>query len=228
MSSPNPSPHEKRVALLAVLYAFALFVLWGAAWLLSLWLEQNGILPGQPFDRFLYWLVMRILFWVLPSLALIRYSGRSVREVLGFDKIRGILLWGGITGLVWGGKAFFYRLIVHQAVHAVVWDWSFVTAVVYAPFVEELAYRGAIMGSLQTRMSFPLANLLNGLLFLLIHLPGWYFQGVFSQTAGVYASMGLGVLLLGWIFGFVAHKSQSVAASTLTHMLNNLFQRFMN
>ncbi len=228
MSSANPSPRENRAALFALIYAFALFIFWGAAWLLSLWLEQSGILPGRPFDRFLYWLVMRILFWVLPSLALIRYSGRSVREVLGFDRIRDILLWGGVTGLVWGGKAVFYRLIVHQAVHAVLWDWSFVTAVIYAPFVEELTYRGAMMGSFQMRMSFPLANLLNGFLFLLIHLPGWYFQGVFSQAAAVYASMGLGVLLLGWIFGFVAHKSRSVAASTLAHMLNNFFQRFVN
>lgn len=224
----TPSPRERRTAFFAVAYAFALFALWSAAWLLSLWLEEKGIFPGQPLDRFLYWLVLRILFWVLPSLALIRRSGRSVREVLGFDKIRAILLWGGIAGLVWGGKAVVYRLITNQAIHAIVWDWSFVTAVIYAPFVEELAYRGAIMGSLQTRMPFAWANLINGFLFLLIHLPGWYFQGILSQGAGVYLNMALGILLLGWIFGFVAHKSRSVAAGTLTHMLNNFFQRFVS
>jgi len=45
------------------------------------------------------------------------------------------------------------------------------------PVVEEIAFRGAILGSLNTRFRFGVANTLTGLLFLGIHLPGWFFQG---------------------------------------------------
>jgi membrane protease YdiL (CAAX protease family) len=32
----------------------------------------------------------------------------------------------------------------------------------------------------------------------------------------------LSIFLLGWVFGFAAYKSKSTAASTITHIFNNL------
>ena len=224
----DSAPQEKNMVGIAFAYAFTLCALWSGAWLLSRYLEAAAVLPGRPFDRFVYWLILRILFWVLPSLALIRRTGKSVREVLGFHRVKSILLWGGIIGLVWGGKTPVFRLLAGQPLHPIVWDWSFVTAVVYAPLVEEITYRGAILGALQTRMSLAAANLITGILFLLIHFPGWYFQGFFALHVTDVFSAILGILLLGWIFGFIAHRSKSVIAATLAHMLNNFFQRFVN
>ncbi len=228
MSSPAGLLPKKGMAGVALAYAFALLPAWSGAWLLSLWLVEQNILPGRPFDRFAYWLVMRALLWVLPSLLIIRRSGKSVREVLGFDRIRAILLWGGIIGLVWGAKTPLFMILAGQPLHPIVLDWSFITAVVYAPLVEEITFRGAIMGALETRMKFAWANLITGILFLLIHFPGWYFDGRFALGWTMAASSALGILLLGWILGFVAHKSKSVAAATLAHMLNNFFQRYVN
>jgi uncharacterized protein len=228
MSSHEAPDGKRNVAGVALAYVFALYAAWSGAWLLSLWLEKQAILPGLPFDRFVYWLVMRILLWVLPSIAIIRRSGRSMREVLGADRVKAILLWGGIIGLVWGGKTPLFNLLANKPLHPIVWDWSFVTAVIYAPLVEEITFRGAIMGALETRMSFLVSNLITGVLFLLIHFPGWYFDGFFSSGITIVASSALGILLLGWIFGYIANKSKSIIASTLAHMLNNFFQRFVN
>ncbi len=225
-SSEAPSP-KRNMAGIALAYVFALYAAWSGAWLLLLWLEKQAILPGLPFDRFVYWLVMRILLWVIPSVAIIRSSGRSMREVLGAGRVKEILLWGGIIGLIWGGKAPVLNWITHQPIHPIVLNWSFVTAVIYAPLVEEITFRGAIMGSLETRMSFLMSNLITGVLFLLVHFPGWYFDGFISSGVTIVASSALGILLLGWIFGYIAHRSKSVAASTLAHMLNNFFQRFV-
>lgn len=99
---------------------------------------------------------------------------------------------------------------------------SFVGGVIVAPVVEEITFRGAVLPSL-LRYRFATANTTTALLFLGIHLPGWCFQGrlyaMLSQPVGGAVS----ILLIGWVLGLVAYKSKSVAASTLTHVLNNLF-----
>ncbi len=228
MSSPDPSSPKKDAAGIAFLYILALCIAWSGAWLLSLWLAKRYGFPDGPFGRFAYWLAARILLWFLPSLAILRRSGRSLREVLGFDRIRAILLWGGIAGLLWGGKTPLFQWLAGPPPHPIVWDWSFVTAVVYAPLIEEITFRGAVLGALETRMHFTMANLVTGILFLLIHLPGWYFEGFLTAGFTAAAGAALGILLLGWILGFVAHRSKSVVAATLAHMLNNFFQRFVS
>ncbi len=227
MSAPESPPPKGSPAGAAIAYAIALLLCWTAAWPISTWLQGQSPFFAQPFGNFLYWLVLRILLWVLPSLWLIRRMGRPLREIVGLAHDRSILLWGGLAGIIWGGKTVFYRLFVGLPLHPIVWDWSFVTAVIYVPFVEELAFRGAILCALQARFRFWAANLIAGALFLAIHLPGWYFQDFFSMDVTVVAASVLGILFLGWILGFVAHRAKSVAASTLAHMLNNLFQRFV-
>ena len=228
MSSPESSTPERNVVRIAFAYFAVLFAAWSGSWLLFMWLMEQNALLDRPLFRFLYWLVMRVLLWVLPSLFIIRCSGKTVREVLGFDRIRAILLWGGIIGLVWGAKTPLFMILAGQRLHPIMLDWSFAAAVIYVPLVEEITFRGAIMGALQTRMKFAWANLITGILFLLIHFPGWYFDGFLAPGLTAVASSVLAILLLGWILGFVAHKSKSVAAATLAHMLNNFFQRFVS
>ena len=223
-SAPYPS---KNMAVTAVLYALALCAAFSGAWLISLWLKEQGGPLGQPFFQFAYWLAMRLLLWVLPSLAIIRRTGKSVGDVLGLGRIRAIALWGGIAGLVWGGKTPLFMLLAHKPLHPAALDWSFVTAVLYAPLVEEITFRGAIMGALETRLPFAMANFVTGVLFLLVHIPGWYFEGVFTLGFTYAAGSALAILLLGWLLGYVAHRSKSVAAAAFTHTLNNLFQRFV-
>lgn len=228
MPSPETPSRNQNMAGIALAYVFALFAAWSGAWLLSRWLEKQAILPGLSFDRFLYWLVMRILLWVIPSAAIIKRSGRSMREVLYASRVKEIFLWGGVIGLIWGGKAPLFNILAGKPLHTIVLDWPFVTAVLYAPLVEEITFRGAVMGSLESRMGFLASNLLTGVLFLLIHFPGWYFDGFLASGLTIVASSALGILLLGLIFGYIAHRSKSVIASTLAHMLNNFFQRFVN
>ena len=225
-SSENLQP-KKNLPGIAFAYMAALFLTWGGAWFFAIWLREQNTWFAAPFGAFVYWLIMRIVLWVLPSLYLIRLSGRGIREVLGFHRVKEILLWGGIAGLVWGGKTPLFGMLSGQPIGPIQWDWSFVTAVVYAPLVEEITFRGALMGAFMTRMRFLTANLITTVLFLFIHFPSWYFEGLFRGDPMIPASYSVGILLLGLLMGFVAHRAKSVAAATLTHMLNNFFQRFL-
>jgi membrane protease YdiL (CAAX protease family) len=95
--------------------------------------------------------------------------------------------------------------------------------VIVAPIVEEFTFRGAILQTLLSRYRFIVANTVTAVFFLGIHLPGWRFQGRLSDMLAQPIGGALSILFIGWILGLVAYKSKSVAVSTLTHVLNNLF-----
>lgn len=142
---------------------------------------------------------------------------------MGFEKTRSILLWGFGPGLVLGTIALLSKGIGGQPLFISGLGWPLFSGVIVAPIVEEFTFRGAILGALGQRFRFRTANTVTALLFLGIHLPGWYFQGRLLENLLNPVSGALSIFLLGWVFGYVAHKSNSVAACTVTHMLNNLF-----
>jgi membrane protease YdiL (CAAX protease family) len=213
----------KNHLAVTVTYVVFLYIAWTGAWLLSMALEDRLLLPATPLVRFLYWTAMRGLLWFLPAALLIRRSGKSLKGVLNLGSLKRILLWGGGLGLLLAAEITVTKLVRGAPVFS--WDmsWSLLTAAVIAPFVEELLFRGAVLGAFQTKLKFWPANILTGVLFLLVHFPGWYFQGVLMKNLLSPAGGALAILLLGLIFGLAARQSKSVSGSILTHMLNNFF-----
>lgn len=200
-----------------------LYAAWIAAWLLEQAMELRVDLLATRGGQFAYWTVMKLLLWVLPAGALLRASGRRVRDIFGLDRVRAILIWGGGVGLLFAAGAVIPRAFAHQPLFAPQLNWAFLGGVIVAPIVEEFTFRGAILSTLVTRYRFIAANTLTALFFLGIHLPGWYFQGRLAAMLAQPIGGALTILFIGWILGLVAHRSKSVAASTLTHVLNNLF-----
>jgi len=219
-SGPRPFP---RAAGQAAAFACILPVVWTGAWLLERFLEGNTDWMEESGARSLYWLVMKLLLWIAPSLVLIRLSGRSAGGVMGFSRVRGILLWGGGVGLALGVTALAVKWAGHRPLFSSAPGWPLLSGVVVAPLVEEFTFRGAVMGALARRFRFWTANLLTAAFFLAIHLPGWYFQGCLLDNLGSPLGGALSIFLLGLVFGGVVHRTRSVAAGTLAHALNNLF-----
>jgi len=174
-------------------------------------------------SRFFYWFLMKIFLWVLPSIVLIRAAGMTPRRVIGWDRMRSIVLLGGGTGLFLGALALMTKWAGQQPLFSLQLGWPLISGVIIAPFVEEFVFRGAILGALHRCFRFWTANTITALFFLGIHLPGWYFQGRLYANLSNPAGGALSIFLLGLAFGYVAHKSDSVASSTLAHMLNNFF-----
>jgi membrane protease YdiL (CAAX protease family) len=99
---------------------------------------------------------------------------------------------------------------------------SWINAVVIAPVVEELLFRGVILKSLNTKLKFAYSNLLTAFLFLIIHLPGWYFKNKLRENILNPVGGAFSIFLLGLLFGWVAQKTKSVSGSIVVHCLNNL------
>ncbi len=222
----EPIKRPNNILGVTLIYLAALYIAWIGAWMLSLYLERQAILPATELVRFIYWTVLRVFIWVLPSCLLIRRSGRKLRDVLSLREMKRILLWGGGFGLLAALSIVLTRTFTGLPLFSFYWNISLFTALVIGPVVEEITFRGVLLDAFQTRMKFWLANLITGFLFLLMHFPGWYFQGVLADHMTRLAGGGLTILLLGWLFGFVAKKSGSVSGSILTHMINNFFSSF--
>jgi membrane protease YdiL (CAAX protease family) len=223
MSDPNTAPGKKPLAGIALLYFCMFFAAWVGAWVLYLRLKGMGVLPETDFAHFLYWTAARVLLWVLTSLALLRLSGKRFRDALCPQGIKPALIWGGGAGILIGIVSVLTRVATHQPFLTITWGWPLLTVVIIAPVVEEVTFRGALMGALESRFSFAVSNLISGVLFLLIHFPGWFFSGVLPQNLRNPVGGALAILLLGWVFGYVAHRSKSLTGSILAHVLNNLF-----
>ncbi len=208
---------------LAFGYALFLHMAWLLAWLLEQYLEHRLELLPTSVSRSAYWMIAKLLLWVLPAVLLMRASGRSFREVMAFGRVRAILLWGGLIGVALGLTAFPAKIMNNQPLFPSELTVSFFSAVFIAPIVEEIAFRGVILERLAQRYRFAIANVIASVLFVTIHMVGWSFQGVLMENLMKPVGGALSIFFISLLLGFVAHKSRSVAASTLTHMLNNLF-----
>ena len=213
---------NQRCLVFTWLFAPALYAAWIGAWLIELKLRSQVSWMQTSAGQTLYWVLAKAALWVCPAILLIRLSGRKTNDALGFRRIKATLTWGGGIGLLLGVLALAQRRIGHGPLFSSTFDWSFLAGVVISPVVEEITFRGAVLGNLLQRYSFVTANTLTAIFFLGAHLPGWYFQGRLRPVLVPPFGGALSIFLLGWVFGLVAYKSKSTTASTLTHILNNL------
>lgn len=74
-----------------------------------------------------------------------------------------------------------------------------------APIFEELLTRGAILGNLQKQYFFWKANILSSLMFVGIHIPGWYFMDTLVENLTKPVGGALSIFLLGLAFGYATY-----------------------
>ncbi|CAM2993731.1 CPBP family intramembrane glutamic endopeptidase [Limosilactobacillus mucosae] len=84
---------------------------------------------------------------------------------------------------------------------------------------EELLFRGFLLKRLATRFDFAIGNLIQALLFGLLH------SVIFINQLGLLSALGIGwfTLLIAWLMGFINEKSAtgSIYPSWLIHALAN-------
>lgn len=82
---------------------------------------------------------------------------------------------------------------------------AFVAIVILAPIVEELIFRGVLFNMLSKRHSIFFSLLVSGLFFGILHF------ATFFPAA-----------ILGFVLGFIYHKTGNIRLSIAAHMFNNL------
>jgi membrane protease YdiL (CAAX protease family) len=142
--------------------------------------------------------------------------------------LRGISM-GALAGLGLLAFSFAMDTVLRSASFNVpVLDAALWNGVLVAPLVEEFTMRGFYLASLERgsnqlmTMPFMQANVRAGIVFVAMHVPGWYFQGRLRSPLSMLQTavfLWLLALLLGW----VKKSSGSLYAPMVVHILNNIY-----
>lgn len=204
------------------IYPFALLSYWIMLWLVN---KRLTFLSSNVTADTVYWVSAKILIWVIPIFFLIRWIERAYwRQFLELvSPLKGLLVGISISLLLVALFYFFERIFVRTRHLALpVLSLALLNAVIVAPLVEEVVFRGFYLRKLLLNgVAFWVANGVTTIFFVAMHLPGWYFQGKLrlDSMTGAIGSLAFFSLLLG----LVKVKSKTLYATIVIHVLNNLY-----
>jgi membrane protease YdiL (CAAX protease family) len=153
---------------------------------------------------------------------LIRRSGRTVHEVIGITNWQPALRWGGGLGLLAAATRVVPAILGGQPLMPPMFNPALFNTLVIAPTHEELLARGALMGTLQQRWSSWAAIVAAALMFVGMHIPGWYFMGTLAENMARPVGGALSIFLLGLAFENTVQRNNALLGGITAHFLNNL------
>jgi membrane protease YdiL (CAAX protease family) len=151
--------------------------------------------------------------WMLPNASLLEQLGLRKPPGQRTRPRLAALVAVGWLGLVFG----VFKLLSQESVSLVpasvasaIWMIAHVT-------VEEIAFRGFILGWLAVDRPFWRANSFTALMFLSMHLPSWYASGLRVEIV----PMATVLLALSLVLGWVRRLTGNVWLATALHVANN-------
>ena len=162
-------------------------------------------------------ILLHAALWLAPVGAYVLLVERRPLSSLGLrpDGPRtfavGLGIGGAFVAVNWG-----LRLLLKT--EPIVWDLSledWIGPICLFPVIEELMFRGLILGRLVKTLPFFAANLLSAILFGAIHIPGWIHANVALWPLIV------SIVFVGFICGLAFSWGRSVWAAVIVHAVNN-------
>ena len=159
---------------------------------------------------------IRLAVWVLPVFLMLRFVDRvEPLRALGLvdNWKRGVLIGLGLSAVLLLGSLLRFGL-PHDVSRNVTWNSALSTSFGIG-FFEEIPFRGYILQKLQTRMNFWIANGLTSLVFVGLHLPGWFMLHLFTP------GLALNIFVLSFVWGLVFRYSRSLWSCIISHSAND-------
>jgi len=208
--------HSNRSPLAFIVFLIVFYAAW-ATWVLVCY-QRVRTLGESTLSYALINLAVRGLVWVVPVFVYLRYV-EGVRP-LRYLKLEEHWRRGLLFALAFSALNFLAGLAQHGLPHlrggAVTWN-SILSASLLIGFVEEVPFRGLIFQKLNEWFSFTYASVISALLFLVIHLPGWFSLHLFKIQNAVF------VFVFGVLMAILLRYAKSLWAPIVSHSLNDLF-----
>jgi uncharacterized protein len=193
--------------------------------LLTVWTIRNYTLSNLPenlsLQNILLNQVLKATIWVLPIFLIIKNTSKeSFWESLGLDSwnLKSVKITILIS-LIW----FFINLIpnIITTNQGLNFNWiitkeSLISAVIAAPFIEEIMFRGFLLQKAQLLWGFWPANIITSLSFVIIHWPRWFFFNEFNLFSNLY------LFVFSIICGIIVkYGHNKIWGSVIFHGVNN-------
>ena len=208
--------YSNRTSVPFVIYLIVFYAVW-ITWVL-LGYPRVRTLGEATLLYALINLTIRGLVWVLPVFVYLRFVDHV--SPLRYLKLTGHWRRGLLFGLAFSVLNFLASLAQHGFPHlragAVTWN-SILNTSLLIGFVEEVPFRGFIFQKLNEWFPFSYASLMSSLLFLAIHLPGWFSLHLFRVQSVVF------VFVFGVLMTVLLRYSRSLWAPIVCHSLNDFF-----
>jgi uncharacterized protein len=167
--------------------------------------------------------LIKVFVWIVPVILLIKFvEKKSPLSFLGLkEDFRRGLVWAGWISLLLVSYFIVQNLILTQS------EWNFnlgfdkwLNVIILVGITEEIVFRGFLLKKLMQRITFWKANTITAFLFLTIHFPIWYRNGLFESPEILLTCMN--VLIIGFIFGVIYKKTNSLWSVIIIHSVYNL------
>lgn len=153
----------------------------------------------------------------IPNLAG-KNIGIIILKVLGISVLMllGNMIIGMLISLIPGAEDSANQEAIAQMIEIAPFTMVF-SAVIFAPIVEELVFRGAIYNMIAKKTSAIKTILISGAIFGALHV-------VFGLVGGDLFELiyFIQYFLMGAAFGFIYHKTKSIHVCIAVHFINNL------
>jgi membrane protease YdiL (CAAX protease family) len=207
-------PERRSVA--PFLAYVGVFHLGWIAWPYVIYPRLTAALGPATFAYAVSQLSIRMIVWLVPVWCYLRHVDRV--DPLDYLKLkhhvgRGLVVGIGLTLLNVIGTVARFGL-PHPTLQRVTWN-SILGTSLLVGVIEEIPYRGFMLRKLQERLNFWLANLITSLLFLAIHLPGWFALHTFNVPVAVT------ITVFGFVMGLAVRWSDSLWAAIVAHSAND-------
>lgn len=217
----NKNNYKKQSLVLLIIYTFAFFLVWAMYEIYF----RNIIHNESTLLSIIIRNSIKIIVWTAPVLILLKYYYKN-SPILYLKlncNITNAVVWGTSIGLL---------IIIYN----VIWNYIFGTGkfnfnfgiyrwihhIILIGFTEEIVFRGFILQKAQELTGFWVANIISSVLFLLIHFPRWYKDGLLQGGFFNLLSAMVFVIVFSLVQGYILKRTKSLWSCMITHSISNI------
>jgi membrane protease YdiL (CAAX protease family) len=158
---------------------------------------------------------LKVIVWLVPLYLLVRGQHKPVIWNIDLRQDWKPILAASVVFLFRG------QLLAGRGIHGFSASF-FLNAILIAPPVEEMIFRGIIFQQFAQKLSFWQANFGSSVIFTIYHIPLWLVRNHGLDPATI-----LWVFTASLVFGWVFWKTNSLGAGTTVHSLHNLLLKML-
>jgi CAAX protease family protein len=197
-------------------YLAVFYLAWTFVWVYGVYPWATRTIGDTTLTYALISIVFRLLIWVLPVFAYLRYIDKvDVLEYLRLKKHwrRGVVVGLALSVVNVLGTMARMGQPAWSSVH-VTWNSILGTSILVGVF-EEIPFRGFIWQKLLERFDAVTSTIISAVLFVGAHIPGWILLGSLTAYNLVY------IFVFGTVMAIILRYSKSLWAPIISHSLND-------